>query len=119
MIKLIESTILKHSKIKSEYSQLMALIDLDIRNEEELACLNEDYKSIMDRRDQIIEAYKFSPAVLDRVFGLLTDCYIDYNKLKGINVKLKVPELLRLLNNYDFQKLVAFHSGETGRSSDI
>lgn len=87
----------------------MALIDLDIRNEEERACLNIDYKNILDRRDDIIEAFKKSPGALDRIYSYLTDNYIDYNKLRGINVKSKVPELIKLFQNYDFEKLVAFY----------
>lgn len=111
MIKLIEPDIVKHSKVKEEYVNLMGLVDLDIRNEEELSCLNDNYKSVMERRDEIIEAYKHSPAVLDKIYGLLTDCFVDYNKLRGINVKLK-GDLINLLQNYDYGKLVNFYIGD-------
>lgn len=117
MIKLIEPLIVLHSKVKDEYIQLMALIDLDIRNEDELACLNADYKSIMDRRDEIIDAYKYSPAILDdKIYGILSDFYVDYNKLRGVNVKLK-SDLMKLLNNYDFEKMVLFFTDDNKRSN--
>lgn len=85
----------------------MGLIDLDIRNDDELNCLDANYKNIMERRDEIIEAYKFSPAVLDKIFGILTDCFVDFNKLRGVNVKLR-GDLMNLLHNYDYDKLVNF-----------
>lgn len=118
MIKLIEPHIIKHSKVKDDYTQLMGLIDLDIRNEEELSCLNENYKHVIERRDEIIDAYKYSPAILDKIFGLLTDCFVDYNKLRGVNVKLR-GDLMSILQNYEYEKLVMFYIGDYKNSNSV
>lgn len=46
--------------------------------------------------------------VLDRLLALITDCYIDRFKLKGINAKDKVPKFLKLLSAYDIASLEEF-----------
>lgn len=40
--------------------------------------------------------------------GIITDLYVDYNKFKGINVKSKIPKLMEILENYDYNELLHF-----------
>ena len=42
------------------------------------------------------------------VSGMITDLYIDKVKFKGQNVRGKVPALLEILDNYDFNTLCQF-----------
>lgn len=93
----------------------MTLIDLDIQNEDEATILDPNYKDILERRNEIIEAYKTNPAALDRLIGFITDAYIDFSKLRGLNAKLKIPELIKILNDYNFEQLIKFLTGESPR----
>lgn len=100
-----------HSLIQKEYNTLNTIIDLDIQNEDELASLGPEYIHVLKRRNEIIDAHNNSPMVLDRLIAMITDLYMDFNKIKGANVKLKIPELVALINDYDYKTLVTFLVG--------
>ena len=113
MVKLIEPQLIRCLQTKKDHKLLMALLELDIVKEEELNCLCDEYKAILRRKDEIIDNHKTDSIVLDRLFGLITDCYIDRFKLIGINVKTKTPQLFAILNNYDYAKLEEMFSPNT------
>ena len=52
------------------------------------------------------------------VAGIVTDLFIDFYKFKGQNVKDKVPELLSVVENYDFDTLLAFFASPTVTGSN-
>ncbi|MGH0183113.1 UNVERIFIED_CONTAM: hypothetical protein FKN15_024259 [Acipenser sinensis] len=67
-----------------------------------------EYRSILEEADHLLEEYKKQPAHLERLYGMITDLFIDKFKFKGTNVKTKVPLLLEVLDNYDSDSLIAF-----------
>ncbi|KAG8454093.1 hypothetical protein GDO86_000653 [Hymenochirus boettgeri] len=67
-----------------------------------------EYRSILEEADQLQEEYKKQPAHLERLYGMITDLFIDKFKFKGTNVKTKVPLLLEILDNYEQSALMAF-----------
>lgn len=112
MIKLTEPQLLACLKTKQENKLLLALLDLDIRNDDELKCVSAEYQEILRREPEILESAKTSQTILNQIYGLLTDCYIDRHKIKGINVSARIPHLVELLNNYKYENLVeCFTSG--------
>lgn len=40
--------------------------------------------------------------------GTVTDLYVDYHKLKAVNVKTRVPKLLDVLERNNFDELLDF-----------
>lgn len=66
------------------------------------------YRSILEEADQLLEEYKRQPAHLERLYGMITDLFIDKFKFKGTNVKTKVPLLLEILDGCDQDGLIAF-----------
>jgi len=72
--------------------------------------LSEEYKSIYGREKEIMEEYHRQPAYMDRLYGMITDLYIDVFKFQGIQVKDRVPALLSLLTaqNYSYEALLEF-----------
>jgi hypothetical protein len=52
--------------------------------------------------------FKERPRALEHVGGIVTDLYVDWHKLQGRDVKHNIPELQRLLSNYDQQAVAAF-----------
>ena len=67
-----------------------------------------EYRSILEEADQLLEEYKKQPAHLERLYGMITDLFIDKFKFRGTNVKSKVPLLLELLDGCEQERLVAF-----------
>ncbi|XP_054419498.1 Bardet-Biedl syndrome 7 protein isoform X1 [Pteronotus mesoamericanus] len=67
-----------------------------------------EYRRILDEADHLQEEYKKQPAHLERLYGMITDLFIDKFKFKGTNVKTKVPLLLEILDSYDQNALIAF-----------
>ncbi|XP_027010318.1 Bardet-Biedl syndrome 7 protein isoform X1 [Tachysurus fulvidraco] len=67
-----------------------------------------EYRNILDDSARLLEEYKKQPAHLERLYGMITDLFIDKFKFKGQNVKTKVSQLLEILDNYDLNSLVDF-----------
>ncbi|XP_011609287.2 BBSome complex member BBS7 isoform X1 [Takifugu rubripes] len=69
-----------------------------------------EYRNILDESANLLEEYKKQPAHLERLYGMITDLFIDKFKFKGQNVKTKVSSLLEILDNYDLNSLLNFFS---------
>lgn len=108
MIRLLGPQLEKCINTREDHQLLLALLDLDVRNDDELQSLCDEWQLVLKRKDAILEAHPDDAIVLDRLLALVTDCYIDRFKLKGINAKDKVPKFLKLLNAYDYQGLETF-----------
>uniref|UniRef100_A0A1A8GTM9 Bardet-Biedl syndrome 7 n=2 Tax=Nothobranchius korthausae TaxID=1143690 RepID=A0A1A8GTM9_9TELE len=67
-----------------------------------------EYRSILDESANLLEEYKKQPAHLERLYGMITDLFIDKFKFKGQNVKTKVSSLLEILDNYELKSLLDF-----------
>ncbi|XP_029021713.1 Bardet-Biedl syndrome 7 protein isoform X2 [Betta splendens] len=67
-----------------------------------------EYRKILDESANLLEEYKKQPAHLERLYGMITDLFIDKFKFKGQNVKTKVSTLLEILDNYDLNSLLDF-----------
>ncbi|XP_014375896.1 Bardet-Biedl syndrome 7 protein isoform X3 [Alligator sinensis] len=67
-----------------------------------------EYRCILEEADHLLEEYKKQPAHLERLYGMITDLFIDKFKFKGTNVKSKVPLLLEILDSYDQNALITF-----------
>uniref|UniRef100_A0A3B4ESP1 Bardet-Biedl syndrome 7 n=1 Tax=Pundamilia nyererei TaxID=303518 RepID=A0A3B4ESP1_9CICH len=67
-----------------------------------------EYRNILDESANLLEEYKKQPAHLERLYGMITDLFIDKFKFKGQNVKTKVSSLLEILDNYDLNSLLDF-----------
>lgn len=81
-------------------------MDLDIRSDEDFDCLCPEYKEILNQKDAIRESYSNDVDVADQIEGLLTDCFIDRFKVKGMNVRSKIPDLVKHIQSYDYGALV-------------
>ncbi|XP_055316781.1 Bardet-Biedl syndrome 7 protein homolog [Sitodiplosis mosellana] len=113
MIGLIEPKLIEHSKIHKEYQIIGSLIDLDIQDNSELESLGNDFADVLERKNKIIETYNRSSHMLDRIKAIIICIYIDYNKLRGSEVKHKVHLLDDLIKNYNNETLVNFILGVT------
>lgn len=108
MIRLLGPQLEKCIKTRDDHKLLVALLDLDIRNDDELRSLCDEWQLIIAQQDAIAKAQPDDAIVLDRLLALVTDCYIDWFKLKGFNAKDKVAKFLKLLSAYDVQGMATF-----------
>lgn len=115
---MIEPKIAHYNKLTKDYQILQALIDLDIRNDEEFDTLSEEYRQLLENQRDIETEFKKQPTILNRIYGILTDLYIDKFKFKGVSVKTKLPQLIELLDNYKYDELVQFYSVLKGVEDD-
>ncbi|XP_046582061.1 Bardet-Biedl syndrome 7 protein homolog isoform X2 [Haliotis rubra] len=99
---------LEHQLLLAKKVQLVdALKELAV-HESDTSFLSAEYQQILKEADQLQIEYKKQPCHLERLYGMITDLYIDKFKFKGQNVKGKVPALLEVLDTYDLQGLVQF-----------
>ncbi|XP_066926836.1 Bardet-Biedl syndrome 7 protein homolog [Clytia hemisphaerica] len=70
--------------------------------------LTEEYREILENADILQAEFKKQPCHLERLYGMITDLYIDRHKFKGQNVKNKVSQLISILDNYDLDSLLEF-----------
>ncbi|XP_076069179.1 BBSome complex member BBS7-like isoform X2 [Oratosquilla oratoria] len=80
-------------------------------HEADTSFLAPEYQYILDNADELQAQYRKQPCHLERLYGMITDLYIDKYKFKGINVKSRVPQLLEILDNYgslDLQHLINY-----------
>jgi Bardet-Biedl syndrome 7 protein len=94
--------------LSKQVALLEALRELETHDAESLECLLPEYRHILKNEKELLAQYRRQPAHLDRLYGMITDLYIDRHKFKGINVKGKIPQLLEVLDKYDLQNLLNF-----------
>ncbi|XP_077557908.1 BBSome complex member BBS7-like isoform X1 [Haemaphysalis longicornis] len=106
-LKLIHPKLEHHLILAKKVQLVEALKDLKVY-EESVDCLAPEYQEILTRSDELEAEFKRQPCHLERLYGMITDLYIDVYKFKGTNVKSKVPALLQVLDHYEFKALTDF-----------
>ncbi|XP_074649766.1 BBSome complex member BBS7-like [Tubulanus polymorphus] len=81
-------------------------------HENDIGSLAPEYRQILENADHLQEEYKRQPCHLERLYGMITDLFIDKFKFKGQNVKTKVPILLEVLDNYNVDTLIEFFNSQ-------
>lgn len=69
--------------------------------------LQPSYIEILRDADEIERRLKAAPRHLDFLRGIVTDLFVDKHKLNGKSAQARVPQLLEILENYSFDKLLA------------
>ena len=100
---------------KMEYQIMLAkkvqlidgLKDLQMQ-EQDLSFLAPEYQEIIEQEEKIKSEFTRQPAHLERLYGMITDLFIDKYKFKGLNVRNKVDDLTSLLDSYDLPSLLTF-----------
>ena len=70
--------------------------------------LSDDLRAIANNAASIKQQHESQPRSLEYLSGIVTDLFVDVHKFRGQQVTHKMPELIGLLRNYDFDALVAF-----------
>ncbi|XP_068907330.1 Bardet-Biedl syndrome 7 protein homolog isoform X2 [Tenebrio molitor] len=108
VIKLIEPKLVKQKMISNNVTLLDALNELEVNDEESLGCLSGKYKDLLVNEKGLRAEFQEQPDYLDRLYGIVSDLYVDYNKFKGCNVKSKLVRLREILDDYSYDALILF-----------
>ncbi|XP_049765546.1 Bardet-Biedl syndrome 7 protein homolog isoform X2 [Schistocerca cancellata] len=98
----------EQQKMAHEVSLLEALHELRERESGWEQSLLPEYRELLAAEKEVQLRYSQHPQQLERLYGLVSDLYIDRHKFKGQNVKGKIPQLLEILRKYDLQSLINF-----------
>ncbi|XP_071527283.1 BBSome complex member BBS7-like isoform X2 [Panulirus ornatus] len=100
--------------LAKQVSLIEALRELG-SHEADTSFLSPEYQHILDNADELQAQYRKQPCHLERLYGMITDLYIDKYKFRGVNVKSRVPQLLEILDNYgslNIQHLINFFQAQ-------
>ncbi|EFA01565.1 Bardet-Biedl syndrome 7 protein homolog-like Protein [Tribolium castaneum] len=115
VIKLIEPKLIKQKDLNNDIKLLNALNELEVTEEENRTCLSEKYRNLLANEKELRREFQSQPDYLDRLYGIVTDLYIDYNKFKGCNVKSKLATLREILDEYSYDALIQFFRPELSK----
>ncbi len=76
--------------------------------EADTSFLSSEFRDVLHHADELANEHRQQQPHLERIYGVVTDLYIDKFKFKGASVKQKVPQLLQMLDNYSLDSLLAF-----------
>ncbi|XP_065884196.1 Bardet-Biedl syndrome 7 protein homolog [Dysidea avara] len=84
-----------------------ALQELQV-HEEDLSFLSPHCQFILENAEMMKEDFKQQPCMVDRLYAIITDLYMDRANFKGVNMRHKVPELLEILDSCNLSNLLEF-----------
>ena len=70
--------------------------------------MSPEYLQVLEDAAEIQKQHKQSPRALEALSGIITDLYVDMHKFRGRDMKHKIPDLMRLLDDYDHDTVVGF-----------
>lgn len=74
----------------------------------EISFLSEEYADIVHNADKIRREAKERPRLLEMLYGIVSDLYVDMNKFKHRDMTRHIPELMQLLQRYNLEEICAF-----------
>lgn len=72
--------------------------------------MTEEYVQILKDQEIIRKEFKTRDRSLEYLMGIITDLFVDWNRIQGIDVKRKIPQLQGVIMNGDFTQIVKFFS---------
>eukprot|EP00520_Triparma_pacifica_P006094 CAMPEP_0118656596 /NCGR_PEP_ID=MMETSP0785-20121206/13570_1 /TAXON_ID=91992 /ORGANISM="Bolidomonas pacifica, Strain CCMP 1866" /LENGTH=792 /DNA_ID=CAMNT_0006549459 /DNA_START=119 /DNA_END=2493 /DNA_ORIENTATION=- len=72
--------------------------------------MSPEYREILKNADQIRKEHKMRPMIQNYLCGIITDLFVDRHKLRGIDVKHKIPDLQAVIYDYDGERLLSMFS---------
>lgn len=111
MIDMIGPLLRKYGTVHDEYHMVNNLIDLDIQDGGELRSLGVEYASIFERKAKIVEDYEETSHMLERIVAVINGIYVDFNRLKGNDVRNNTARLRKFIGKYDNELMTSYVLG--------
>ena len=74
--------------------------------------LSPEYKDILANREMITAEFKERKSSLEYYFGIVSDLFVDWSKMKGRDTVHRIPEIRQALQANDLDILLAFFENE-------
>ncbi|KAJ1462857.1 hypothetical protein M885DRAFT_455349 [Pelagophyceae sp. CCMP2097] len=107
---------LRHQLKLARQVKLIDSITEITSSEADTCWLSAEYREIADNADRIRQEFKEAPTELQYLTGVVTDFFCDRCKFCGLEARPKIPDLQRILMDYDFDTLVNFFDPARHRS---
>ncbi|RZF38664.1 hypothetical protein LSTR_LSTR003470 [Laodelphax striatellus] len=107
LLRLLDPKIDYYSNLEKKCTLIEALKDVETHEENVAECLMPEYKEILKNQSQLRAEHSKSSGFLDRLKAFITELFLHWYKFKGINVKSRIPLLVEILDNYNFEELLS------------
>eukprot|EP00045_Choanoeca_perplexa_P009251 m.88255 g.88255 ORF g.88255 m.88255 type:complete len:717 (-) comp14819_c1_seq1:356-2506(-) len=104
VLSLLDPLLSDQIELTKQVEVLQALKELETQ-EGGVEGLTPEYANILSNADELLERYNAHPCHLERLYGIVTDLYIDCCKAKGKNGRARIPQVIEQLNEYDLSHL--------------
>ncbi|MCP9257568.1 Bardet-Biedl syndrome 7 protein [Dirofilaria immitis] len=111
VLQLLHPKLDHHANLTKKLELCRALKEL-ADNVEDLSYLSTDTKQIMESFDELNKEMASCRTNFDRLTNIIVNLYIDGEQMAGRNGKWKVDQLLDIIANYDYSKLLQFFTAK-------
>lgn len=107
IINLLHPLVTGQFDIAQQNSLIEGLKELQFSETEQEEFMSEEYKAILENELTIKKEFNLQPRMLNYLWGVIADLYVDTAKIKGFhNVQQKMPILKSILNSYNYNDLI-------------
>lgn len=109
-LNLIRKNLVQLKKVFDQYSLISSLKEIESHesNSDEIACLNEEYKHILQNSEKIEQDFQASPKQLDFVKTTIWFAMKHYCKLRNINLsENQRTELIKAIDSCEYHNIAA------------
>ena len=112
IMKLIEPKLNKQFQLNSRFKLLGALEEIT-NGQSDHSYLEEQYREILEKKQELAQEVKESPKQLEALFGVITDLFVDKHMFDGRRLQHLLPDLTNLLQRYDENREQILHFIDT------
>lgn len=98
--------------------QLVDAIHEITQQEPDPAWLTAEYRDILANQEKIRREFKNRDRSLEYLTGVVTDLYVDWNRIQGQDGRSRLPQLQQLVFSGDFAAVVQFFGAATVSRND-
>lgn len=70
--------------------------------------LSKEYQEILKEQERIRQQFKNRDRSLEYLSGIITDLYVDWNRIQGADMRHRLPQLQTVIFNNDFNQIIKF-----------
>jgi Bardet-Biedl syndrome 7 protein len=89
-----------------------AIQELSMQDNNYQDWLSPEYQEILKDQETIRNQFKNRERSMEYLAGIITDLYVDWNRIQGTDMKHKLPQLHNLIvnpaGNSDFSQIIKF-----------
>lgn len=94
----------------SRRAELFGAVKEVTQGEEDLGFLSPELRDVLEHGEEYRRELRGRPRLLELLFGVVTDCFVDWHRFRGRDVTAAIPALAERLRAYEFGALVRFVS---------